>query len=58
MVLPPAQGSGRAAERRARKLERSTYRFTEGRWGRFERAFSDLIGGAPDPAEEASTTDT
>ena len=41
--------AGRASERRARKLERSTYRFTEGRWGRFERAFSDLIGGAPDP---------
>jgi len=53
----PRKGSG-AVERRARKLERSTYRFTEGRWGRFERAFSDLIGGAPDQAEEASPTGT
>ncbi len=50
--------AGHVSERRARKLERSTYRFTEGRWGRFERAFSDLIGGAPDPLEEASTRDT
>jgi len=50
----PREESGRAAERRARKLARSTYRFTEGRWGRFERAFSDLIGGAPDQADRAS----
>ena len=54
----PRKGNGHAAERRARKLQRSTYRFTEGRWGRFERAFSDLIGGAPDQAEEASPTGT
>jgi hypothetical protein len=50
--------SGRAAKRRARKLERSTYRFTEGRSGRFERWFSDLIGGAPDRPEEVSPTGT
>ena len=55
----PGKGSGRAAERRAHKLERSTYRFTEGRTGRFERWFFDLIGGAPDrPAEEISPTGT
>jgi tryptophan-rich sensory protein len=55
----PGKGSGRAAERRAHKLERSTYRFTEGRTGRFERWFVDLIGGAPDrPAEEISPTGT
>lgn len=53
----PRKESGRAAERRARKLARSTYRFTEGRWGRFERAFSDLIGGAPDQPARASPAD-
>lgn len=54
----PRKETGRAAERRARKLERSTYRFTEGRSGRFERWFSDLIGGAPDAPEEPSPTGT
>jgi hypothetical protein len=58
-IYRPGKGSGRAAERRAHKLERSTYRFTEGRTGRFERWFFDLIGGAPDrPAEEISPTGT
>src|SRR5262245_38779088 len=39
---------------RARKLERSTRRFTDGYSGRFERWFSDLIGGAPDHPEPGS----
>ena len=54
----PRKEAGHAAKRRARKLERSTYRFTEGRSGRFERWFSDLIGGAPDRPEEVSPTGT
>jgi hypothetical protein len=50
----PRKGNPASSERRERKLERSSYRFTEGRWGRFERAFSDLIGGAPDQPDRAS----
>ncbi len=49
----PSKG-GHFSELRARKLQRSVHRFTEGRWGRFERWFSDLIGGAPDQTERAS----
>jgi hypothetical protein len=44
----PERGSGQLRERRRRKQERSLHRFTYGRSGRFERWFSDLIGGAPD----------
>jgi hypothetical protein len=43
-----------SSARRERKLERSTKRFTEGFWGRFELWFSDLIGGAPDPTDNGS----
>jgi len=55
---PRPRESERTQERRAHKLERSTYRFTEGRSGRFERWFSDVIGGAPDQPEEVSPTGT
>jgi hypothetical protein len=47
----PSKGpTARSRARRERKLRRSLYRYTEGRCGRFERWFSDLIGGAPDPS--------
>jgi hypothetical protein len=43
---------GRAARRakRRRKLDRSVHRFAAGRLGRFERWFSDTVGGAPTPS--------
>jgi hypothetical protein len=44
----PSKGKTRSHARRERKLERSVYRYTKGTPGRFERQFSDLIGGAPD----------
>jgi hypothetical protein len=44
----PERGSVRLREHRRRNQERSLHRFTDGRSGRFERWFSDLIGGAPD----------
>ncbi len=44
----PKRGSARSSERRQRKLERSIDRFERGRLGRFERWFSDLVGGAPE----------
>ena len=37
----------RSRRRRQEKLERSIDRFERGRFGRFERWFSDLVGGAP-----------
>jgi lysyl-tRNA synthetase, class II len=40
-------GKARSTERRRRKLERSLDRFERGRLGRFERWFSDFVGGAP-----------
>jgi lysyl-tRNA synthetase class 2 len=43
----PERGSERGRERRERKRDRSLQRFTEGWPGRFERWFSDLVGGAP-----------
>jgi lysyl-tRNA synthetase class 2 len=43
----PERGSEKGRERRQRKRERSSERFTVGRSGRFERWFSDLVGGAP-----------
>lgn len=43
----PDRGSERFRDRRSRKRERSLHRFTQGRSGRFERWFSDLVGGAP-----------
>jgi hypothetical protein len=45
---PTRARSPRASQWRSRKLKRATVRFTEGRLGRFERRFSDLVGGAPD----------
>lgn len=43
----PERGRERLRRRRERKLARSTRRFTVGWSGRFERWFSDLVGGAP-----------
>jgi hypothetical protein len=43
----PQRGSPSRRERARRKLERSQDRFDQGRSGRFERWFSDLVGGAP-----------
>jgi hypothetical protein len=43
----PGRGRERFRSRRERKLERATRRFTDGRLGRFERWFSDLVGGTP-----------
>jgi hypothetical protein len=51
----PSKGAARTRARRERKLTRSYYRFTEGRPGRFERWFSDLIGGAPDRPSTATS---
>ncbi len=41
------RGTGSGRRRRQRKLERSIARFERGRLGRFERWFSDFVGGAP-----------
>jgi hypothetical protein len=41
------RGSPRKIAKRRRKLERSTRRFEYGWPGRFERWFSDVVGGAP-----------
>jgi hypothetical protein len=43
----PERGSRRRRAKRERKLQRSINRFERGRLGRFERWFSDLVGGAP-----------
>ena len=43
----PDRGSHLTRGRRNRKLERSIARFDYGRLGRFERWFSDVVGGAP-----------
>jgi lysyl-tRNA synthetase class 2 len=43
----PASAGPRHRSRRERKLERSTERFDQGWPGRFERWFSDIVGGAP-----------
>ena len=43
----PERGSPRRRRKRERKLQRSINRFERGRLGRFERWFSDLVGGAP-----------
>jgi lysyl-tRNA synthetase class 2 len=43
----PERGSARFRARRERKLARSERRYTVGWSGRFERWFSDLVGGAP-----------
>ena len=44
---PARARSERSRRRRERKLQRSRRRFEEGWCGRFERWFSDLVGGAP-----------
>jgi hypothetical protein len=41
------RGSPRKIRKRRRKLERSIRRFDQGWPGRFERWFSDIVGGAP-----------
>jgi hypothetical protein len=41
------RGHARTRAKRERKLRRSIARFEQGRLGRFERWFSDLVGGAP-----------
>ena len=46
----PARGGKHGRARHEHKLERATARFEYGRLGRFERWFSDLVGGAPTPA--------
>jgi hypothetical protein len=43
----PDRGSPGRRERARCKLERSLVRFEQGRSGRFERWFSDLVGGPP-----------
>ena len=43
----PGRGRQRFRAWRERRLARATWRYTEGRSGRFERWFSDLVGGAP-----------
>ncbi len=48
----PGRGRGRFRARRERKLARATRRYERGRLGRFERWFSDLVGGAPHPSHD------
>jgi lysyl-tRNA synthetase class 2 len=43
----PARGNPRRRAKRERKLQRSIDRFERGRLGRFERWFSDFVGGTP-----------
>jgi hypothetical protein len=43
----PEHGGKHRRARRAKKLERAIARFEHGRLGRFERWFSDVVGGAP-----------
>jgi hypothetical protein len=43
----PARGGGRRRAKREAKRERAVARFEYGRLGRFERWFSDVVGGAP-----------
>jgi lysyl-tRNA synthetase, class II len=43
------RGAPKRATKRARKLERSQQRFNGGRLGRFERWFTDVVGGRSDP---------
>jgi hypothetical protein len=52
----PERGSERFRRRRERKRARSTRRFTVGWSGRFERWFSDVVGGAP-TAQAAAAND-
>ena len=43
----PNRGAPKRRLKRERKLKRSRLRFEGGRAGRFERWFSDVVGGAP-----------
>ena len=43
----PERGNPRRRAKREQKLQRSIDRFERGRLGRFERWFSDFVGGAP-----------
>jgi hypothetical protein len=49
----PDRGRTVRRAKRARKRARSAARYEQGRSGRFERWFSDLVGGAPTPAPPA-----
>lgn len=53
---PERKGERRRA-RQEDKLERAIARFEYGRFGRFERWFSDLVGGAPTVAEQVDVKD-
>ena len=48
-LYDPDRGSKRFRRRRERKRARTIARYETGRTGRFERWFSDLVGGAPEP---------
>ena len=48
MFYDPDRGRASRRVKRERKLKRSRRRFEEGRLGRFERWFSDLVGGKTD----------
>ncbi len=52
----PERGGKHGRARREKKLERSIARFKYGRLGRFERWFSDLVGGAPTLAKPVDVT--
>jgi hypothetical protein len=51
------RGRPRFRARRERRLARATWRYTQGRSGRFERWFSDLVGGAPTLPSSADADD-
>jgi lysyl-tRNA synthetase class 2 len=50
----PDRGRATRRAKRQRKLDRSVRRFAAGRLGRFERWFSDIVGGAPTPPAPAT----
>jgi hypothetical protein len=45
----PERGTPKRRAKRTRKLKRSRQRFESGRFGRFERWFSDFVGGRTEP---------
>jgi lysyl-tRNA synthetase class 2 len=49
----PNRGAPKRRPRRERKLDRSRLRFERGRAGRFERWFSDVVGGRTNPTSPA-----
>ncbi|MDQ3874116.1 MAG: hypothetical protein M3322_01000 [Actinomycetota bacterium] len=52
------RGTPSARRRRQRKLERSIDRFERGRAARFERWFSDFVGGAPQVTPSSSDVES